>query len=64
MTTELFLLILPIVLIDLTLKTVALIDLYRRPKANGPKWLWTLVILLVSTFGPIIYFIFGRMKGA
>ncbi|QQK81482.1 PLDc_N domain-containing protein [Salicibibacter cibi] len=64
MTTDLFLLILPIVLIDLTLKIVALIDLYRRPRANGPKWMWTLAILIVSTFGPIIYFIFGRSKGA
>lgn len=63
MTTDLFFLLLPIIVIDLLLKGTALIDLLRSPQAVGQKWVWALVIIFISTFGPIIYFIFGRSKG-
>jgi hypothetical protein len=38
----------------------ALIDVARREKLRGPKWLWVLVILFVNIIGPIIYFVAGR----
>ncbi|RKD75139.1 phospholipase D-like protein [Sinobaca qinghaiensis] len=63
MTTDLFYLLLPILVIDLLLKGTALIDLYRGPQESGQKWIWAFVIIFVSTFGPIIYFLFGRSKG-
>ncbi|AGK54368.1 PLDc N-terminal domain-containing protein [Bacillus sp. 1NLA3E] len=52
--------ILPIFIIQLILLVVALIDLYRVEKTNGPKWVWILVILLLNIIGPILYFVIGR----
>lgn len=52
----------PIIVIDLILIIVALVDLFRRGETNGPKWIWLLVILLISLLGPVIYFIFGRRQ--
>lgn len=53
-------LILPVAVIQLILVIVALIDWVRTEETNGPKWMWLLIILLVSLFGPILYFIIGR----
>lgn len=50
----------PIVFIQLIIMAVAIIDLIKIEKANGPKWVWALVILFINLIGPIIYFIFGR----
>ncbi|KAF0826157.1 PLD nuclease N-terminal domain-containing protein [Cytobacillus firmus] len=50
----------PIVIIQLILMAFAIIDLVKIEKANGPKWVWALVILFINLLGPIIYFIFGR----
>lgn len=52
--------IIPVILLDLVLVVVALVDLARRERTKGPKWVWALVILFVTTFGPIIYLLFGR----
>ena len=53
-------LIAPVLIIQVILAIVALIDLVRIHATNGPKWVWGVVILVVSPFGPFIYFIFGR----
>lgn len=53
-------LILPLVIIEIILMAAALIDLVKRPHTRGPKWVWLIVIVLVSTIGPIIYFVAGR----
>lgn len=53
-------LLIPLLIIQLGLIIVALVDLWRRPKTKGPKWVWVLVILLVNYVGPIIYFVVGR----
>ena len=58
--TELIPLIIPIILLQLVLIIAALIDLTRREKTRGPRWVWILVILFVSIIGPIIYFVVGR----
>jgi drug/metabolite transporter (DMT)-like permease len=50
----------PLVVVQLILLVVALLDLLKREKTRGPKWVWVLVILFVNLFGPIIYFVFGR----
>lgn len=55
-----FAVILPILIIQLILLIVALIDLIRSEKTNGPKWVWVLVIVFINIIGPIVYFIFGR----
>jgi hypothetical protein len=50
-----------------SLKTLALIDLKRRPEAQirGAKWGWGLGIALFNSFGaaPLAYFAFGRLSG-
>ena len=58
--SELLPFIIPLVLLQLTLMIVALVDLSRREKTKGPKWVWILIIVLGELIGPIIYLIFGR----
>lgn len=54
----------PLILLELVLLVVALVDLVRRPKVTGGnKVIWLIVILFISTLGPIIYLIFGRKEG-
>jgi hypothetical protein len=52
----------PMLLLQLILLVVALVDLVKREpeRINGPKWLWAVIIICISMFGPIIYFIAGR----
>jgi Phospholipase_D-nuclease N-terminal len=51
---------------DGILKVAALIDIKRRPasRIHGPKWLWAVVVAVVSSAGvvPIAYFVFGRRQ--
>ncbi len=54
--------LIPIVLLQLLLIVVALIDLARRPKVNGPKWIWVVIIVLINFIGPIAYFLVGRRE--
>ncbi len=54
--------LIPIILLQLLLIVVALIDLARRPKVNGPKWLWVVLILFINFIGPIAYFLVGRQE--
>jgi hypothetical protein len=53
-------LIAPILIIEAILLLVAIVDLVKVKETNGPKWLWALIIILVSIIGPVLYFIFGR----
>ncbi len=50
----------PILIIQLILLIVAIIDLVRIEKTNGPKWLWALIIIFINIIGPILYFVLGR----
>lgn len=54
--------LLPIILIQVGLMIFALIDLARRPTANGPRWLWAIVIIFINIIGPIAYFLIGRRE--
>ena len=57
-------LVLPLAALELILIIVALVDLIRREpdQVNGSKVMWTLIIILISTIGPICYFILGRKE--
>lgn len=50
----------PIILIQFVLLIIAIIDLVRIEKTNGPKWMWALIILFINLVGPILYFVIGR----
>lgn len=62
--SELLLLLSPIILLNLVLIIYALRDLFkaeRRVKGDN-KLVWALVIVLISTFGPLIYLLAGRKE--
>lgn len=63
METINFALLAPLIAVSLLLVVIALVDLIKRPQTNGPKLVWVVVILFISTLGPILYFIFGRKEG-
>ena len=58
--SQMILYLIPLIVIQLILDVIAILDLAKRPKTRGPKWIWLIIILLVSTIGPIIYFVVGR----
>lgn len=53
-------LLVPLLLVQLVLMIAALVDVLRREKTRGPKWLWILIIILGELIGPIVYFVIGR----
>jgi len=57
---ELLPFLIPILILQLALMVFALVDLVRRERTKGPKWLWALIIVFVNLIGPILYFIVGR----
>ena len=54
--------LIPLAVIDLGMVIYCVVDLYRpdRRVRGGNKLVWLLVILLVSTFGWVIYLLVGR----
>ena len=64
--STLLLALLPLAAIGLGLDIFALVDLARRDRRTvkgGKKWPWLLIILLISTIGPILYLAVGRSEG-
>ena len=53
-------LLIPLFVIQLILMITALIDLIKRQKTKGPKWMWILIVVFVNMIGPIVYFVVGR----
>lgn len=54
-----------LVLVQITLDVIALLDLYRRPRAEIAlmnKPFWTAVILLLSIVGAVLYLVIGRRR--
>ena len=62
LTRTTLLLLTPLVLIELGLVIWALYDLSRpdRRVKGGSKLVWALVILFISTIGPLVYLFAGR----
>ncbi|MDU5144376.1 MAG: PLD nuclease N-terminal domain-containing protein [Paenibacillus dendritiformis] len=57
-------LIVPLLAVQLVLMCVALVSLVRSERANGPKWLWAIIIVLLNIPGTIAYFMMGRKDAA
>ena len=57
-------LLLPVIIVQLLLLTVALIDCIRAERTRGAKWIWILVIVLLQLIGPVLYFVFGKEKSS
>jgi hypothetical protein len=58
--TRLILLLLPLIAIQIGLMVYALVDLAKRERVKGDRWIWVVVIVLVGIIGPIVYFVAGR----
>ena len=52
--------LIPIIILQLVLLAVALLDLARRERTRGPKWVWVLFIVFINIIGPILYLVLGR----
>lgn len=53
-------LLIPLFLVQIGLMIAALVDLLKREKTKGPKWMWIIIVVFVNIIGPIIYFVVGR----
>jgi len=52
--------LIPVIVIQLGLLVFALLDLLKRERTRGPKWMWIIIIIFVNIFGPVAYLLFGR----
>ena len=55
-------LVLPLIVLQVVLLVAALVDLTRadRRVRGDNKLVWALIIIFVSLFGPLLYFLIGR----
>ena len=61
--TPIALLIIPLAIIEMAMKVVALLDVWRRKDIESEvRWGWTIVIVLVSTLGWLVYLLAGRKR--
>ena len=54
--------LIPLLLLQLGLAIFCLIDLARRNKTRGPKWMWAIIIILGELIGPLVYLLIGRQE--
>jgi hypothetical protein len=59
---EIFALLLPLIILQIGLLIFALVDLTRaeRRVRGDNKVVWALIIIFISLFGPLLYFLIGR----
>ncbi|HJF33995.1 MAG TPA: PLD nuclease N-terminal domain-containing protein [Sporosarcina psychrophila] len=55
-------LIMPLIVLQFILMIIALVDVIRHQRTNGPFIMWIFIIVLGNLLGPILYFIFGRRQ--
>jgi hypothetical protein len=62
MSPEIVAILLPLIILQLVLLIAALYDLTRpgRRVRGDSKAMWALIVIFVSTIGPILYFLVGR----
>ncbi len=63
--TEILLLLLPLLIVQLGLIVLALRDLLRpeRRVRGDSKLMWGVIIVVINLLGPILYFLVGRDEG-
>jgi DMSO reductase anchor subunit len=52
--------LIPVLLLQLGLAIFCLIDLARRNRTKGPKWMWAIIIIFGELLGPLVYLLIGR----
>jgi Phospholipase_D-nuclease N-terminal len=60
--TAIIAILVPLIVLEVVLVVAALYDLTRpgRRVRGDSKAVWALIVILVSTIGPILYFLVGR----
>ena len=53
-------LLIPVLLLELGLMIYCVVDIARRPKTRGPKWMWFVIVVLINLIGSILYLLIGR----
>ncbi|MDZ7814775.1 MAG: PLD nuclease N-terminal domain-containing protein [Planctomycetota bacterium] len=61
---ESLMLVIPILLIELGIRIFALVHMLKNENLRGNRIMWIFLILLVSLFGWLAYFIFGTDRNA
>lgn len=61
-TTQILLMIIPLIVIQLGLMIFALIKLSKEGVQNLTTLAWVLIIIFVNMIGPILYLTIGRKK--
>ena len=57
----LLLVLIPLVIMQLVLMITALVSILKRDTyKTGNRVIWILVVVLINTIGPILYFVLGR----
>ncbi len=64
LTTELLLMLLPVVAIQFGLMVFCLVKIFKEGVANLNKGLWALIVIGINLLGPAIFLIVGRRKDA
>lgn len=59
---EILKLLAPLLIIQLCLMTFCLFRLTRDRVRFLPKWAWALIVIIISTIGPVIYLTIGRER--
>lgn len=57
-----FVVLFPLIILQLVLQITALINLWKSGKEVGIKIVWTMAIALFGLVGPIVYFFTMRKK--
>lgn len=52
--------LIPVLLLQLGLAIFCLVDLARRNRTKGPKWMWAIIIIFGELLGPLAYLLIGR----
>ena len=53
--------LIPLAVIQLVLMITALVSIFRRTTYKmGNRVVWVIIVIVVNTIGPILYFILGR----
>ena len=58
-TSTLIMVLIPLVIIQLILMITALVSVTKKEVPSTDKLIWILLIIFVSTIGPILYFAIG-----
>jgi hypothetical protein len=54
--------VIPLLVIQLGLAVFCLVDLLRRERTRGPKWMWAIIIVFGEIIGPVVYLLVGKQE--